>query len=65
MTLGELCAWWLRERCPAPSVDGERRRLDLHVLRTPLGDLPLAQVTPTPLDGACARWSGTAPRRPP
>src|SRR5512133_1421969 len=51
MTLGELCAWWLRERCPAPSVEGERRRLDLHVTRTPLGDVPLAQVTPAALDG--------------
>lgn len=51
MTLGELCAWWLRERCPAPSIEGERRRLDLHVTRAPLGNVPLAQVTPAALDG--------------
>jgi integrase len=50
-TMAELCGWWLRERCPEASEDGERRRLDLHVTRKPLGDLPLAQVTPPALDG--------------
>ncbi len=51
MSLGELCSWWLRERCPEASVDGERRRLELHVTRTALGDVPLAQVAPAALDG--------------
>ncbi len=45
MTLGQLCDWWLRERCPAPSVYRERSRLRRHVLETPLGALPLTAVT--------------------
>lgn len=61
LTLG----WWLRERCPEPSAEGERRRLDLHVTRTPLGDLPLAQVTPAALDGRLREMErdGAAPPR--
>lgn len=51
MTLGDLCAWWLRERCPEASADGEKRRIDLHVTRTDLGDLPVPHVTPAALDG--------------
>jgi integrase len=44
MTLGQLCEWWLRERCPACSVSRERSRLRRHVLDTPLGALPLIAV---------------------
>jgi hypothetical protein len=61
MTLGELCAWWLRERCPAPSVEGERRRLDLHVTRTPWATFRSPRSRPRLWTGACARWIGTGP----
>ncbi len=49
-TLGQLCEWWLDERCPAPSREGERSRLTLHVLKTPLASLPLPQVTAAAVD---------------
>jgi integrase len=45
MTLGQLCDWWLRERCPASSAYRERSRLRRHVLATSLGALPLTAVT--------------------
>ena len=45
MTLGQLCEWWLRERCPRSSVYRERSRLSRHVLETGLGALPLTAVT--------------------
>jgi hypothetical protein len=51
LTLGELCEWWLDERCPEPSRAGEGNRLSLHVLRTPLAALPIPQVTAAALDG--------------
>jgi len=50
MTLRELCEWWLDERCPEASAEGERRRLELHVMATPLGAIPLAQVSTAALD---------------
>ncbi len=45
MTLGQLCEWWLRGRCPSSSVYRERSRLRRHILETPLGALPLTAVT--------------------
>src|SRR5258708_24488471 len=44
MTLGQLCEWWLRERCPASSAYRERSRLRRHVIDTALGTLPLIAV---------------------
>ena len=63
MTLRELCEWWLQERCPEASVDGERRRLELHVMATPLGPTPLAHVTTAALDKRLheMRRAGAAP----
>lgn len=49
-TLGQLCEWWLDERCPVQSRAGERNRLTLHVLKTPLAALPLPQVTASAVD---------------
>ena len=45
LTLGQLCTWWLDERCPEASVAIETQRLGKHVLRTSLGSLPLRHVT--------------------
>jgi len=45
MTLGQLCDWWLRERCPKSSAYRERSRLRRHVMETALGALPLTAVT--------------------
>lgn len=36
-TLAELCAWWLKKRCPPASRKREESRLGLHVIRGPLG----------------------------
>src|SRR2546426_3537233 len=44
MTLGQLCAWWLKERCPTSSAYRERSRLRKQVIDTPLGALPLTMV---------------------
>src|SRR6266542_3543282 len=45
MTLGELCDWWLREKCPPGSLVSETSRLRLHVKDHPLGKLALVRVT--------------------
>jgi len=45
LTLGELCTWWLTERCPEASVAIETQRLGKHVHRSSLGALPLRYVT--------------------
>jgi integrase len=50
LTLGELCSWWLRERCPAGSVAIETQRLGKHVHRTSLADLPVRMVTTAALE---------------
>jgi len=50
MTLGRLCEWWLRERCPRSSVYRERSRLRRHILERPLGALPLTTVTAAPIE---------------
>lgn len=45
MILGELCEWWLRERCPVSSAYRECSRLRRHVIDTSLATLPLIAVT--------------------
>ena len=50
MTLGQLCEWWLDERCPEASRPDERLRLGRHVLASPLGAVLLRFVTPALLD---------------
>ncbi len=45
LTLGELCEWWLENRCPTKSLEVERGRLGKHVLRTKLGRVPLQVLT--------------------
>lgn len=50
LTLGDLCTWWLRERCPEGSVAIETQRLGKHVHRTALADLPLRMVTAAVLE---------------
>jgi integrase len=45
MTLGQLCEWWLRERCPSSSAYRERSRLRRHVMDAALGAVPLTAVT--------------------
>ncbi len=44
MTLGDLCDWWLREKCPPGSLVGEKSRLRLHVKDRDLGKLTLLRV---------------------
>ena len=45
LTLTELCQWWLKSRCPEPSLSKERSRLTRHVFSQPLGKLLVPQVT--------------------
>ncbi len=45
MTLGELCDWWLREKCPPGSLVSETSRLRLHLKDHALGRLTLVRVT--------------------
>ena len=50
VTLGELCNWWLNERCPKKSADRERSRVEKHVIKQPIGSTRLPEVTPSLFD---------------
>jgi len=50
MTFGELCTWWLDNRCPPATRYDETKRLGKHVLRTKLGELRLAHVDSAAID---------------
>jgi integrase len=45
MSLGELCRWWLKEKCPPASVKREESRLRNHILTHPIAELPIGRVT--------------------
>ena len=45
LSFAELCEWWLKERCPPPSVDKEESRLAKHIFVEPLGKLLVPHVT--------------------
>jgi integrase len=45
MSLGELCRWWLREKCPPQSVKREESRLRNQLLNHAIAELPLGRVT--------------------
>jgi integrase len=45
LTLGQLCEWWLENRCPKRSHYIESKRLGKHVLKTKLGGVPLKVLT--------------------
>ena len=45
VTLGDLCNWWLAEKCPASMVSREKSRLGLWVLSTKTAQFPVRQVT--------------------
>ena len=45
LNLGQLVAWWLRERCPPASHDREESRLRKNVIATPLGAVPVRHLT--------------------
>src|SRR5439155_13838674 len=50
VTLGELCNWWLNERCPKKSADRERSRVEKHGIKQPIGSRRLPEVTPSLFD---------------
>lgn len=50
LTLGELCQWWLDERAPESSRSREKSRLGKHIIRQPIGQLPVPDVTAAALD---------------
>src|SRR5260370_27237172 len=39
-TLTDLCLWWLQNRCSIASREGERQRLQKHVMRVAAGGPP-------------------------
>ncbi len=45
LTLTELCDWWLKNRCPPAREYNERKRLQRHVLASPLGRTPIRFVS--------------------
>jgi len=49
-TLGQLCKWWIDNRCKPASRYDEEHRLGKHIIRTPLGALPCAKVTAAEID---------------
>src|SRR5215470_9071175 len=50
MTLKELCKWWLKHRCPDPSIDKEESRLTRHIFETSLGNVMVPHVTTARLE---------------
>ena len=50
ITFGELCDWWLKERCPKRSADRERSRLEKHVIKHAIGARRVSEVTPAIFD---------------
>src|SRR3954467_2540249 len=50
ITLGELCDWWLRERCPKRSAEKERSRVEKHLIKHPIGARRVSDVTPAIFD---------------
>jgi len=45
MTVGELCEWWLREKCPPASLEREQSRFKNHILTLPIAAVPAARLT--------------------
>jgi integrase len=68
LTLWELCKWWLKECCPAPSLEVETSRLTRHIQKANEGQRPLGELRVTELRAAhveehLRRWEkeGAAP----
>jgi len=62
-TLADLCLWWLQNRCSIASREGERQRLQKHVMSTAAGALPLSQVRSSVIEDLLHRMeaNGAAP----
>jgi len=62
-TLGDLCRWWLDNRCPVASRESERQRLQKHVMEVALGALPLSHVRTSIIEDLLHRLeaAGAAP----
>ena len=59
MTLSELCNWWLESRCPEPSKQPERMRLERHICSKPIGALTLPKVTTERIEELLAEMERT------
>ena len=46
LTVGDLCTWWLKEKCPAASHRAARYQLARHVIGKDVGKVPAARATP-------------------
>ena len=49
-TLGELCHWWLEERCSKRSAGRERSRVQKHLIKHAIGARRVSEVTPAIFD---------------
>lgn len=58
-TLKELCEWWLKQRCPPHREQAERSRLAAHVLRSPLGAVPVRELTPRHIEDQLRKMEQT------
>ncbi len=63
LSLGELVTWWLENRSPKASLKWNSERLTLHVLKTPLANVPARQVTAAVLEERLRRMekAGSGP----
>ena len=63
ITLGELCDWWLKERCPKKSAHKERSRVEKHLIKHPIGARRVSEVTPALFDSRLREMedSGASP----
>jgi len=50
LTFGDLCAWWLDNRCPAASREERRYSLGAQVIDAPVGKVPARKVTAATLE---------------
>ena len=50
MSLGDLCEWWIDEKCPEPSRKGARTRFERHIAPHPLAAAPLIRATSDQLE---------------
>ena len=50
ITFGELCDWWLKERCPKKSAARERSRVEKHLIKHAIGARRVSELTPAIFD---------------
>lgn len=65
MTVWDVVAWWLDERCPKASLNNERRRLTKHLKGTELGGFPAVHARPGQFEALFAELERPRPPKKP